>query len=168
MPQSFDKIVDDQFSYLIANFQFRFERCKKIDGGFDILYVNNSCGVHIVYEFREAYLFITLHKLQSGKFVDNPRPIKPESILTGYSLDDILLQRAPDAIIKPAYSYGADSEFYDKERGLTLYVSQFAKNLKSHAADILSGDFKMFKTLEPIVKKRAQEKGHKNGSIRYY
>jgi hypothetical protein len=158
MAKAFDKIVEEQFRYLADDFQFRLEKCKKIDGGFDILYVNNVCGVHIVYEFREAFLFITLHKLQNGKFVDNPRPIKPESILTGFSLDDILLQRAPDAIIKPAYSYGADSEFYDKERGLTLYVSKFSKNLKDHAADVLTGDFKIFEVLEPIVKKRAQSR----------
>jgi hypothetical protein len=156
MSKTFDKIVEDQFKYLVSDFRFRLEKCKKIDGGFDILYVNNLCGVHIVYEFRESYVFITLHKLQNGKFVDNPSPIKFESMLTGYSLDDILLQRAPNAIVKPAYAYGEDSEFYDKERGLTLYISRFAKNLRDYASDVLTGDFKIFKDIEPIVKQRVQ------------
>ncbi len=156
MAKAFDKIIEEQFGFLVTDFGFRPETCKKIDGGFDILYVSKLCGVHIVYEFREAYIFITLHKLQDGKFVDNPRPVNPESMLTGYSLDDVLLMRAPGAIMKPAFSYGTGSEFYDKERGLTLYVSRFAKNLREHAADVLVGDFGIFDTLEPIVKKRAQ------------
>ena len=158
MAKAFDKIIQEQFEFLVTDFQFRLEKCKRTESGFDILYVNNICGVHIVYEFREAYIFITLHRLQNRKFVDNPRPVKPESVLTGYSLDDVLSQRAPNAIVKPAYLYGADSEIYDKEHGLTLYVSQFAKNLKEHAADILAGDFKIFNSLELIVKKRAQRR----------
>jgi hypothetical protein len=155
MPKTFDSIVKDQFGFLVSDFQYRLEWCKQIDGGFDVLYGSKSCGVHIVYEFREAYLFITLHELQDGKFIDNPRPVKPESVLTGFSLDDILLQRAPEAVIKPAYSYGEESKFYDKKNGLTLYVSQFAEALKKHASDVLTGNFKIFKALEPIVKKRA-------------
>jgi hypothetical protein len=157
MSKSFDHIVKKQFEYLLKDFHFRLELCKKIRGRYDILYVSDICAVHIVYEIREAYLFITLHKLQNGIFVDNPRPIKPDSLLTGYSLNDILLLRAPHAVIRPAYSYGAKSEYYDKEHGLSLYVSKFADNLKSHAADVLVGDFKIFDVLEPIVKKRAQQ-----------
>lgn len=156
MPKNFDSIVKEQFQYLITEFRFRLEWCKKTDWGFDILYISNVCGVHIVYEFREAFLYITLHKLQNGKFVDNPRPIKSESIMTGYSLDDILLKKAPNTVIKPAYSYGANSQFYDKENGMALYVAKFAQNLRDYAADVLSGNFEIFKTLEPIVKKRMQ------------
>jgi hypothetical protein len=156
MAKSFDKIVEEEFRFLISDFQFHLEKCKKIDGGFDIVYANNVCGVRIYYEFREAYIFITLYKLQNGRLIANPRPLKPESKLTGYSLDYILLQRAPNAIVKPVYSYGAGSEFYDKERGVALYVSKFAKNLREHASDVLRGDFKIFEKLEPIVKKRSQ------------
>jgi hypothetical protein len=156
MAKSFDKIVEKQFNFLGADYGFRLEHCKKVEGGYDILFLNDRCGVHITYEFREAYVFIALHKLQNGKFIDNPRPITAESVLTGFSLDDILFLKSPSAIVKPAYAYGADSEFYDKERGLTLYVSRFAENLKKYASDVLVGDFKIFEALEPIVKKRAQ------------
>ncbi|CAG0960222.1 hypothetical protein BURK2_00693 [Burkholderiales bacterium] len=157
MERPFETIVKSEFDFLATEFGFRLDHCKRTRGGVDVLYVNDTCGVRIDYEFREAYLFITIYKLLHGKFVDNPRPIKPDSILTGYSLDDVLLRRAPDAIVKPAYAYGADSEYYDKERGLSLYVAQFARNLKEHVADVLSGDFTVFSSLEATVKKRAQE-----------
>jgi len=157
MSITFEKIIEEQFKFLVSEFQFKLEKCNRTQGGFDILYINVFCAVHIVYEFREAYLFITLHKLKNGAFVDNPRPIKSDSLITGYSLDDILSQRAPNAIIKPAYAYGENSEYYDKELGMALYVSQFAKNLKKYASDVLTGDFKIFKLLEPIIKKRAQD-----------
>lgn len=159
MPKPFDNIVKEEFDFLVAEFRFRLKKCEEITGGFDILFLSDKCGVRIVYEFREAYIFIMLHKLQNGKFIDNPRPITAESVITGFSLDDILSIRAPGAIVKPAYEYGSDSEFYDKERGLTTYVARFARNLKEHASDVLMGDFKIFDALEPIVKKRAQAKG---------
>ena len=161
MPKTFDEIVKEQFGFLVNDYNFQLKKCKKVAGGYDILYVTDRCGVHINYEFREACLFISLHKLQDVKFVDNPRLITEQSVLTGFSLDDILTIRAPDAIVKPAYAYGTESEFYNKEHGLSLYVSKFALNLKRYASDILSGNFKIFESLEPFVKKRAKmRRGH--------
>jgi hypothetical protein len=156
MAKTFDEIVVKEFDFLTNEFGFRLVRCKQIDGGYDVLYLNAVCGVHITYEFREAYLFVNIHALRDGKFVENPRPVKQESVLTGYSLDDILNLRAPDAMMKPAYSYGADSEYYGKNYGLSLFVSKFAENLKTYASDVLSGDFSVFEVIEPVVKKRAQ------------
>ena len=98
MAKVFDKIVEDEFRFLSTDFGFHLDRCKKINGGFDILYINDVCGVHIFYEFREAYLFITLHKLQKGKFVDNPGQIRDDSVVTGFSLDDIIMQRNPSIL----------------------------------------------------------------------
>jgi hypothetical protein len=156
MTRSFDKIVDEEFGFLRAEFGFRRERSIETRMAFDILFLSNACGVSIVYEFREAYIFVTLHKLAGGKVAVDPSPIGPESLLTSYSLDDVLLVRAPEALVKPVYAYGAESEYYNGTTGLALYVSRFAKNLREFASDVLSGDFSVFSVLEPIVKKRAE------------
>jgi hypothetical protein len=155
MSKSFDRIVDEEFGFLRAEYGFRRDRCLETRGGFDILFLSNVCGVRIVYEIREAYIFVTLYRLAGGKVVEDSGSIGPESVLTNYSLDDVLLVRAPEALMKPAYAYGAESEYYDRMRGMTLYVSRFARNLREFASDVLSGDFSVFSVLEPIVKKRA-------------
>ena len=164
MPKNFDIIAKEQFKYLIDDYGFRLDKLKRDGIGYEVRYLSSLCAVHIEYEIREAYLFVMLHKLVNGKFVENPRPIVADSVLTGYSLDDILLLRAPGAMIKPAYTYGESSKFYDKERGLTLFVSKFAENLRTYAADILTGNFAVFRILEPVVKARASNYA-KSGSL---
>lgn len=148
-------IVKDKFGFLCDEYSFKLKRHRKDRWSYDFLYLSDKCGVHIVMDFRESYLFVSLHKLQNGILIDDPRFIDEKTVLTGFSLDTILLLRAPEALMKPGYTYGKDSIFFDKERGLGLYVSAFADNLKKYGADVLSGDFTIFETLEPIVKRRA-------------
>src|SRR6185503_13198680 len=106
-------------------------------------------------EFQEAYIFIMLYQLVNGLLIDNPGSIKHDTVLYGFGLDDIINLRDPSALIKPAYDYGEESKYYDKERGLEQYVSAFAYNLKKYASDLLSGDFKIFKEVDKIVKERS-------------
>ncbi|EKS06466.1 hypothetical protein LEP1GSC071_1645 [Leptospira santarosai str. JET] len=37
-----------------------------------------------------------------------------------------------------------------------MYVSDFAENLKNYASDVLTGNFEIFKKIDPIVKERAK------------
>lgn len=155
--QNFDEIAIDKFAYLVSNYGFRLSECNKEEWGYKIVFLNATTGVQIIYEFREAYIFVTLYKLVDGKLVENPRTIYDDTELHGFSLDDILSIRNPEAQMRPAYQYGADSEFYDENKGMSLYVSKFADNLKNYASDVLSGNFEIFKDLDAIVKKRARE-----------
>ncbi|MDY0091677.1 MAG: hypothetical protein RBT80_03160 [Candidatus Vecturithrix sp.] len=98
-----------------------------------------------------------LYRLINGKLVENPSPITENSVLNAFCLDDIVTIRNPDATMKPAYCYGIESEFYNKEQGMTLYVSKFADNLKIYTADVLTGNFEIFTELDQIVKKRAKQ-----------
>ena len=153
--KEFDQIVKEEFDYLIKDYGFSLVKCKKVGAGYEILFKNKTTGVKIDYEFREAYIFVTIYRLRNGKLVENPRYIKPDSVIHGFSLDDILALRNPQAIVRPAYEYPADSEFYDPVRGLTLYVRKFAQNLREYASELLEGDFRLFDKLEPIVRERA-------------
>ena len=151
----FDQVVKEEFEYLIKEYGFSLVKCRDVAGGYEILFTNKTTGVLIEYEFREAYLFVTVYRLVNAVFVVDPGIIEPDTVLNGFSLDDILAVRNPDTIIKPAYEYGADSEFYNPETGLRLYVHKFAENLKHNASDTLRGDFQLFGKLDKIVKERA-------------
>lgn len=153
--KNFDQIAKEQFEFLELDFGFKLTKYQKKDWGYELIYLNKTTGVKITYEFQEAYIFIMLYQLISGNLIENPRNIKEDTILHGYGLDDIIIHRNPSALIQPAYQYGEQSEYYDKEKGLMLYVSAFANNLKEYASDVLAGDFKIFNKVDRAVKQRA-------------
>lgn len=152
--KDFDIIAKEQFSFLKTEYEFNLLKCDKEDWGYELFYKNNTTGIKITYEYQAAYLFIMVYRLIDGDFCENPRNIKEDTVLYGYGLDDIINLQNADALIKPAYEYGDKSEYYDKDKGLTLYVSAFAKNLKLFSAKILQGDFTIFSDADKIVKER--------------
>ena len=154
--KNFDQIVLEQFNFLINDYGFKLVKKREENWGYDIVFLSATTGVRIIYEIREAYIFIKLYRLVNGELVENPCPIIENSVLNVFSLGDIVTIRNPDATMKPAYQYGVDSEFYDEENGLTLYVSKFADNLKNYAEDVLTGNFGIFTELDTIVKERAK------------
>ena len=154
---NFDTIIKEQFKFLEFNYDFHLSECIQETWGYRIIYLSDKVGIKITYEYREAYIFIMIYKLIAGELIENPRSIKEDTPLYGYELDDILSLRKPPALIKPAYKYGKDSRYYDEKNGLTEYVTAFADNLKKYAADILSGNFEVFKELDKIVKERASK-----------
>jgi hypothetical protein len=150
-------LVNKSFAFLTEDFEFKQTYFKLKDAGCDIQYQNKTTGISIKYEYREAYIFIYLHGLINGRIEDIPRYISDDTILTGYGLDDIIFIRNSCALMKPAYAYGKDSEFYDEKIGMELYFKKFAQLLRDYASDVLRGDFSIFDKLDVIVKKRARE-----------
>jgi len=152
--KDFNLIAMKQFKFLEFDYGFQLVKSVKEDWGYELIYLNNTTGVKIIYEFREAYIFIILYKLVDGKLIENPKSIDENTVLYGFGLDDIIGLRFPQALIKPAYQYGEESKYYDKKKGLTLYVTAFSDNLKEYASDVLEGDFKIFHETQKIVKDR--------------
>jgi hypothetical protein len=157
--KDFDVIAKEQFKFLESDFGFQLSKNDKEDWGYELIFLNTTTGVRITYEFREAYIFIMLYKLVDGSLMENPRSIQENTLLHGHGLDDIVSIRNPQALIKPAYQYGKESEYYDKKKGLTLYVTAFANNLKEYALDVLGGDFKIFDEANRVVKERIKRYG---------
>lgn len=155
--KDFDVIAKEQFKFLESDFGFRLSKSEKEDWGYELIYLNKTTGVKITYEFREAYIFIMLYKLVDGSLLENPGRIQENTILYGYGLDDIISLRNPQALIKPAYQHGEGSEYYNKKKGLKLYVTAFANNLEEYASDVLSGDFKIFNEAHRIVRERVNK-----------
>ena len=52
----------------------------------------------------------------------------------------------------PAYEYGINSQFYEKNNGLKNYAGIVAIRLKEYASDILKGDFSVFSMLDKMVR----------------
>lgn len=155
--KNFDVIAKEQFKFLESDFGFQLSKSEKEDWGYELIYLSKTTGVKITYEFREAYIFIMLYKLVDGILVENPRSIQENTVLYGYGLDDLIGLRNPQALIKPAYQYGEESEYYDKKKGLTLYVTAFSNNLKEYTPDVLAGDFKIFGEAQKVVKERIKK-----------
>jgi hypothetical protein len=149
-----EKYIENEFQFLESEYDFKRNYSKKIDGGFEFLFLNKTTAVCITYEFREGYLFILLYRLLDGEFKRNPIRITAETELTGFGLDDIILLHNKDAIVKPVYTYGEKSEYYTEKDGLRHYFRLFADNLKKYGSDILSGKFDDFVGADKIVKAR--------------
>ena len=158
--ESFEQIVKNEFGFLESDFGFTLSESKKEGWGYKMIYRNNTTGVKIIHEYRESYIFILLYQLVNGKLIEDPRDIKEDTVLHSYGLDDIVNLRDPSALINPTYDYPDDSKFHDKEKGMSTYVSAFARNLKTYAEDVLSGDFTIFPELDKIVKERAKKLRH--------
>ena len=81
--KDFDFLAKQQFSFLESEYNFRLSRCDKEDWGYELIYMSDSTGVKITYEYREAYIFIMLYKLIDGDLKENPRNINDNTILYG-------------------------------------------------------------------------------------
>ncbi|MCG6168916.1 hypothetical protein EHQ12_05370 [Leptospira gomenensis] len=155
---SFDILIRKCFKFLELDYQFRFVKSKKENWGYEILYLNETTGVKIIYEYRESYIFIILYRLIDGELIENPGEIFQNTKLNCFGLDDIINLRNPSALLSPTYEYPENSHYFNKKNGWEQYVSDFAENLKTYASDVLSGNFEIFQTIDPIVKERANRR----------
>ncbi|AJR14779.1 hypothetical protein LEP1GSC020_3815 [Leptospira interrogans serovar Grippotyphosa str. 2006006986] len=155
---SFDVLAKKYFKFLELDYNFRFIKSLKESWGYEILYLNQTTGVKIVYEYREAYIFIFLYRLIDGKLVEDPGEIVQNTLLNSFGLDDIINIRNPLALLKATYEYPENSHYHDKTNGWNQYISDFANNLKQYANDVLAGNFEIFEKVDPIVKERAKRR----------
>ena len=151
--EELEQVFEEAFDFLKNEYGFNTLLSKREDWGYYFTAINLTTGIEIKYEFKEAFIQIVIYKLIDGKIVKNiTKAIKNNETITGFSLEWILALKNPEAQIKPAYEYGIESKFYEKENGLKNYASIFAERLKEYASDILKGDFSVFSTLDIMVK----------------
>ncbi|WP_004470873.1 hypothetical protein [Leptospira santarosai] len=155
---SFDVLIKKYFKFLELDYKFHFVKSKKESWGYEILYLNKTTGVKIIYEYREAYIFIFLYKLVNGELIEDPGEIIQSTLLRNFGLDDIINIKNSSALLKATYEYPENSKYHNKENGWEEYISDFGKNLKNYASDVLTGNFEIFEKIDPIVKKRAKQR----------
>jgi hypothetical protein len=134
---------------------FKFYK-KKTEWGFRSIYGNKVTAVDLTFEQRDFCLFVRLVKLRNGEFPANPGEIRPDSVLDGFDLDDILGLRSPERLIPPhSGSSLLNITFFDQ------LVATQVNNLREFASDVLRGDFSVFAELDHVVKRRAREAAFK-------
>ncbi len=98
---SFDVLIKKYFKFLELDYKFHFVKSKKESWGYEILYLNETTGVKIVYEYRKAYIFIFLYRLIDGKLIEDPGEIVQNTKLNNFSLGDIVNIRNPLLHLNP-------------------------------------------------------------------
>lgn len=145
-----ENILKDKFIFLIADYNFSLESENLSDWGFKIVYKNQTTAVSVIFEFREAYVNIILHKLVKGEIDNDDYPYKANIPLNNIGLDFIVKYKNSSELTKPLYD--STSEYYRKDNAFEVMVSNLAKNLKEFASNVLNGDFSIFNEVDRFVK----------------
>jgi hypothetical protein len=140
---SFKVECEKAFGFLVDEFH-----CRLVPDWFSEyraarVYQNDTTAVLISLELDYPGLFVMFLKLVDGK-------IPKESFNRGFYLTDLVALRAPDY----HYAYNV-KELWDPKKVKEI-VFTYAFLTKKHAADILRGDFRVFKDLEKIIRERAE------------
>ena len=91
---------------------------------------NATTGVFIEYDVRDSYLKVVIFELQNGDIPNREGYILCDK---GYALNHVVLLKNPEDAV--------GSSDFEGEDWLDAYFSKVAENLKTHASDLLSGNF---------------------------
>ncbi|HEX3047917.1 MAG TPA: hypothetical protein VHY08_24410 [Bacillota bacterium] len=120
------------------------------DWGYRLIYKGSNVAVSIVYEYREAYIHILLHRLVNGEIENDPNPYQEDLPLLNIGLDWIVKVLDPSKLVKLTYDGTAD--FYCKDGAFETMAGNQAANLKNFAGSVLEGDFTVFQEVDALVK----------------
>jgi hypothetical protein len=159
----FVEIAREVFAFLQTDHGFSLDDCSDENWGGQLTYrsLENGVSVRLVYDLPNAFVFVFIYRLVSGKSVDNALPITDDSEITCFDFNDLLDECRK---MKPAYEYGEDSVYYDEEDGLRYYVTEFATRLRECGQDVLRGDFSRLPQIEKVIKRRARDLRRKRRS----
>lgn len=148
---SFVEKIQECFSFLESDLDFRVVSSHSSNFDAEVVYMNETTGVKVIYEVRAAFVFVFICQLDDGRWVDNPQPLESDSRITCFDFNDALPENEK---MKPAYEYGADSIYYDEKLGLVAFMKAFARRLERHGNAVLKGDFSLLSVIEKIIKER--------------
>ena len=164
----FTVLCKKHFSYLTNKYGFSFENNVSDTWWYRLTYLNQAINLGIVIHFerRDFYIFIKLCRLINGKLVQNTGEINPKTKINCFDMDDIISLKSKNSLYPP---HELNTIFNDDLFKKIVRIQ--ANNLKTHAEEILKGDFSIFPQLEKIIKKRAKnfafekwgEKAHEFG-----
>src|SRR5438132_3781812 len=101
---AFFRLSSEKFQYLVNEFGFRRGPNKSESGLYRVLYESEKTAVEIGLEWNEQYVYVELFRLINGRIKENPIVIQPDSELTVYNLEDLIVLRAPGMMLGPEYS----------------------------------------------------------------
>jgi hypothetical protein len=142
LTKSFQFLIDDYNLFLVVN--------KKRDWGFKLVYKGTKVAISIIFEFRDAYVNIILHRLVNNEIQNDMYPSKPDIALNNIGLDYIVKFKNPSELTKPLYD--TLSDYYGKDNAFEIMVSRLSANLRKYASEVLKGNFDAFDEVNGFVK----------------
>jgi hypothetical protein len=172
----FYEICKTRFDPIIKKYNFRIVKQVDEDWGYKLFMQNETTGIEMYFEFRDMMVLLKLYRLIDGTIQEAKGEIRPDTVLNSFNINDLLEIRSPESKVPSQETIdGLDNiikkmvagkkvklDEYPEEiqnGGLSIdnVLSKHLKNLEEYAADILKGDFAIFKEIDIIVKKRARE-----------
>jgi len=144
------EIIKNAFSFLNTEYKLSVIEDKMSDFGYKLVFKGTKTAVSIIFEFREAYVNIILHKLINGEIQNDVYPYKEEVPLNNIGLDFIVKYKDPKQLTKPLYDYTSD--YYGKDNAFEIMVNSLSMNLRKFAHEVLIGDFSVFSEVDKFVK----------------
>jgi hypothetical protein len=140
---SFEKLCLKRFQILEKDFGLRVVKIEREHYGLFITYQNSTTFLRVSLEPREGGVFVTIGRLVHGRI-----PPYEDTSPHWFDFHHLLALRAPQI------SFWSGE--WPSARELDQVLKGIVNALRSHAADVLQGDFTIFKQLHQVVKERAK------------
>jgi hypothetical protein len=135
---------------VMDRFGFRVNHETETDQVADLVMVNETTAVRVVVDWTEFRPLLTVYQLVAGALPPEPE-VDPRGQLQAFDVDDLLLLRATgESPVGKMFSHRSAGD-------VETLVGEYAEALQRDAADVLSGDFSVFRALNQIVAKRRRE-----------
>jgi len=154
-PNVFFTACEKAFAGLTAHYGFSEAKHKRGQFQWEWVLKNPTTGIRVVYEVRELYVWVLVCRLVNGKIERTTGEIRPDTTISCFDLQGLLSLRKGDG----------DYRFYHVTNvasyNLSEILEQYVQYLEDYGADVLQGDFDVFRSLDAVVKNRAREAAYR-------
>lgn len=111
---------------------------------------NSKAGIECRWDARDGGVFVTIARLSDGQFPDEPVFIRKNTPINSFFVDNVIILRGGQQALPRINPIMTATE-------IVAALAIYAKLIEKYAADVLSGDFKIFTEVEKIIKARKKE-----------
>lgn len=151
------ELLFGKFQYLVKKYGFVVDEKIYDVNEVGIIFKNDTLAISVIYEYRSAYLNITLHRLVGGVIENDKYPFRYGVSLNNVGMDFIVKYKDESRLARSLYD--AKCEFKNKESSLEDIASLQSANLEEFCGEVLNGDFSLFAEVDNYIKKYYREKG---------
>lgn len=145
----YGKVIARKFEFLKVLYGLHLVETKDESWGIKYKYIGETVGISILFEFREAYINVTIHRLRNGQIVPDVYPFSRKTIVNNINLDFFVTHIDKGRTVKPLYD--SSSDYYGKENAFEIMATRTAKNLSDFCGGVLNGKFDIFEEVIPDV-----------------
>lgn len=141
--------------FLVDEFKFDFDKEENTEWGCRLVGKNKTTGIHIVYEYKEAYVKVLFFQLENNQIIDNiNKAIRSNEKILGFSLEHIISFKNPSESINIMYPSKYDTSI---NNDLDIFLNDLEHKIINYSSEILLGDFSLFDQLEIEIRKKYKD-----------